>query len=154
MQTSVRFYAEKGDWSVTWCERKGINTPVRTLKRSEDGPISRFQANLFWTAEQIVGNICRHSFLFHGVLTIRGGQEAGSGIYMRAGSGSRNKENDSLPFISGYYSTLGDSDLPCLPPLPHHWKSWIRKCCVTAMRSITQAQALEVKNSAKLGEEK
>ena len=39
------------------------------------------------------------------------------------------------------------------PPLLHpHWQSWIRKCCVTAMRSITRAQALEVKYSAKFGE--
>ena len=29
---------------------------------------------------------------------------AGSGIYMKAGSGSRNKEGDSLLFITGYYS--------------------------------------------------
>ena len=39
-----------------------------------------------------------------------------------------------------------------LPPLHPHWQSWIRKCCVTAMRSITRAQALEVKYSAKFGE--
>ena len=29
---------------------------------------------------------------------------AGSGIYLRAGSGSRNKEDDNLLFITGYYS--------------------------------------------------
>ena len=31
-------------------------------------------------------------------------------------------------------------------------KQETRKCCVTAMRSISRAQALEVKNSAKFGE--
>ena len=34
----------------------------------------------------------------------RGRERAGSGIYMRARSGSRNKEGDSLLFITGYYS--------------------------------------------------
>ena len=29
------------------------------------------------------------------------GREAGSGIYMRAGGGSKNKEGDSLLFITG-----------------------------------------------------
>ena len=29
---------------------------------------------------------------------------AGSGIHLRAGSGSRNKEDDNLLFITGYYS--------------------------------------------------
>ena len=33
-----------------------------------------------------------------------GEQGAGSGIHMRAGSGSRNEEGDSLLFITGYYS--------------------------------------------------
>ena len=33
----------------------------------------------------------------------RGGKRAGSGIYMRAGSGSRNKESNSLLFIAGHY---------------------------------------------------
>ena len=33
-----------------------------------------------------------------------GEQGAGSGIFMRARSGSRNKEGDSLLFITGYYS--------------------------------------------------
>ena len=32
-----------------------------------------------------------------------GGKRAGSGIYMRAGSGSRNKEGNSLSFIAGHY---------------------------------------------------
>ena len=32
-----------------------------------------------------------------------GGKRAGSGIYMRAGSGSRNKESNSLLFIAGHY---------------------------------------------------
>ena len=31
------------------------------------------------------------------------GREAGSGIYMKAGSRSRNKERDSLLFIAGFY---------------------------------------------------
>ena len=33
-----------------------------------------------------------------------GEQGAGSGIFMRARSGSRNKEGDSLLFVTGYYS--------------------------------------------------
>ena len=33
-----------------------------------------------------------------------GERGAGSGIYMGAGSGSRNKEGDSLFFFTGYYS--------------------------------------------------
>ena len=33
-----------------------------------------------------------------------GEQGAGSGIYMRVGSGSRNKESNSLFFITWYYS--------------------------------------------------
>ena len=32
-----------------------------------------------------------------------GEQGAGSGIYMRVGSGSKNKESNSLFFITGYY---------------------------------------------------
>ena len=32
-----------------------------------------------------------------------GVKRAGSGIYMRAGSGSRNKEGNSLLFITGHY---------------------------------------------------
>ena len=32
-----------------------------------------------------------------------GGKRAGSGIYMRAESGSRNKEGNSLLFIAGHY---------------------------------------------------
>ena len=32
-----------------------------------------------------------------------GEQGAGSGSYMRAGSGRRNKDSDSLLFITGYY---------------------------------------------------
>ena len=33
-----------------------------------------------------------------------GEQGAGSGIYVRMGSGCRNEEGDSLLFITGYYS--------------------------------------------------
>ena len=33
-----------------------------------------------------------------------GEQGAGSGIYVRVGSGSKNEEGDSLLFITGYYS--------------------------------------------------
>ena len=44
----------------------------------------------------------------------RGRERAGSGIYMRAGSGSRNKEGDSLLFITGYYFFLsGHSNESC-----------------------------------------
>ena len=47
---------------------------------------------------------CRHSFLFHGVSTSGGGQGGGSPEEQRAGSGSRNKEGDSLLFMTEYYS--------------------------------------------------
>ena len=47
---------------------------------------------------------CRHSFLFHGVSTSGGGQGGGSPEEQRAGSGSRNKESDSLLFMTEYYS--------------------------------------------------
>ena len=50
---------------------------------------------------------CRHSFLFHGVSTSGGGQGGAAREnrgWESAGSGSRNKEGDSLLFITEYYS--------------------------------------------------